>query len=216
VFRARDGTIVLPCDAVAGGKVGTALWLSGDNGETWRDAGGTIAGIHAGVVQLKDGRLLAFGRGGNIDGMMPMSVSQDMGETWRYRASPFPPIHRCQRLVLKRLSEGPLFFASFANEPMTITDTSGAQRPVEGLYCAVSFDEGEAWPIRKLVSHDGPTRPVETMDGHLQPMGRHRSEPAGYLACCQGANGLIHLISSRLHYTFNLGWLKAPPPPTED
>ena len=43
-------------------------------------------------------------------------------------------------------------------------------------------------------------------------LGRSRSEPAGYLACCQGANGVIHLISSRLHHAFNLAWLQTPPP----
>jgi hypothetical protein len=49
---------------------------------TWVDAGGKIAGIHAGVVQLKDGRLMAFGRGDNVDGKMPKSLSADMGKTW--------------------------------------------------------------------------------------------------------------------------------------
>jgi hypothetical protein len=53
---------------------------------------GSIAGIHAGVVQLKDGRLMAFGRGNDIQGKMPESVSDDMGETWNYHPSMFPPI----------------------------------------------------------------------------------------------------------------------------
>ena len=211
-FRAQDGTIVIACDAVSEGQGGTALWMSDDNGQTWRDAGGTIAGIHAGVTQLMDGRLLAFGRSDNIDGMMPQSVSGDMGKTWTYSASPFPPIHSGQRLVLKRLKEGPLFFASFANEPMLITDATGAERPITGLYCAVSFDDGATWPIRRPVSDDGPGRMVETMDGFFRPMSKSASEPAGYLASCQGANGLIHLISSRLHHTFNLAWLSTPAP----
>ena len=213
VFRASNGAIVLPCDAVSSGQGGTALWLSEDEGKTWRDAGGTIAGIHAGVAELGDGRLLAFGRGDNIDGMMPMSVSEDMGRTWKYRAGPFSPIHSGQRLVLMRLHQGPLFFASFANDPMVITDISGRERSIWGLYCAVSFDEGQTWPVRRLVSDDGPERMVETMDGHLRPMSADRSEPAGYLAVCQAGDGLVHLISSRLHYTFNVKWLTTLPPP---
>ena len=213
VFQLRDGTIVLPCDAVTTGEGGSALWLSHDAGATWRDAGGTIAGIHAGVVELRDGSLLAFGRGDNIDGMMPKSISRDKGKTWERSASVFPPIHSGQRLVLLRLKEGPIFFASFANEPMMITDVSGAQRPIEGLYCAVSFDDGESWPVRRVVSDDAPVHDVETMDGALRPMSPDQSEPAGYLAACQGANGLIHLISSRLHYAFNLAWAKSFPPP---
>ncbi len=103
VFRTREGFIVLPADAVSGSNGGTALHISRDNGRTWEDAGGTIAGIHAGVTQLKDGRLLAFGRGQNIDGMMPKSVSSDMGKTWTSTASLFQPISSGQRLVLLRL-----------------------------------------------------------------------------------------------------------------
>ena len=42
-----------------------------------------------------------------------MSISTDMGKTWSYSATEFPPISGGQRLVLLRLKEGPLFFASF-------------------------------------------------------------------------------------------------------
>jgi len=147
VFRAQDGSIVLPCDAVTGGSGGTATWVSRDEGETWQDAGGTIAGIHAGIVQLKDGRLMAFGRGDNIDGMMPKSISTDMGKTWTYSASPFSPISGGQRLVLLRLKEGPIFFASFFGSRreakyMPITDASNKERLVTGLFGALAFDEG--------------------------------------------------------------------------
>ena len=72
--------------------------------------------VYAGVVELKDGRLLAFGRGEPMDGWMPMSLSDNLGTTWTYQASPFPPIGTGQRLVLKRLSEGPLLFVSFTTK----------------------------------------------------------------------------------------------------
>ena len=93
-FTLRDGTLVLPCDAVSGGHGGTALLVSDDGGDTWRDAGGTIAGIHASAVELTDGRLLAFGRGDEVDGTLAMSVSADRGRTWDYSASPFSPDRR--------------------------------------------------------------------------------------------------------------------------
>ena len=38
------------------------------------------------------------------------------------------------------------------------------------------------------------------------------AEQWGYLSVCQTADGLVHLISSKNHYTFNLAWLKTPPP----
>jgi hypothetical protein len=34
-----------------------------------------------------------------------------------------------------------------------------------------------------------------------------RAEHGGYLAATQTPDGVIHLISSRLHYRFNLPWL---------
>jgi len=211
VFRTSEGYIVLPCDAVSGGHGGTAIHISRDEGRTWTDAGGKIAGIHAGVVQLKDGRLLAFGRGDEIDGMMAKSLSTDMGKTWTYGKSTFPPIGGGQRLVLVRLKEGPLFFASFAKR-MMIKDASGQERPVSGLFGSLSFDEGETWPVRRLISDDGPGRPVETTDDVMFTLSISSAEPRGYLSVCQAADGVIHLISSRQHYAFNLTWLKAPPP----
>ena len=212
VFRTKEGAILLPCDAVTGGNGGSAIHLSYDRGQTWTAPGGTIAGIHAGVAQLGDGRLMALGRGDTIDERMPKSISSDMGKTWTVGPSEFPPISGGQRLVLTRLQEGPLFFASFAQE-VPFTDAMGAERVGTGLFGALSFDDGATWPIRRLITDDGAGRQVEAMDGNLFPMDGDHAEPKGYLSVCQGADGTIHLISSRQHYAFNLAWLKTPPPP---
>jgi formylglycine-generating enzyme required for sulfatase activity len=211
VFRTKEGFIVLPSDADVGGSGGSTIHISRDNGRTWQDAGGTIAGIHAGIAQLRDGRLLAFGRRDDIDGRMPKSISADMGKTWSRSASEFPPIGGGQRLVLLRLKEGPLFFASFAKQ-IAITDVSGKQRQVSGLFGALSFDEGATWSTRRLISDDGPGRQLGTTDGAPFTLSWESAEPRGYLSVCQTDDGVIHLISSRLHYAFNLAWLKAPPP----
>ena len=207
IFRTHSGEIILPID----GRGGSIIAISNDGGETWIDPDGSIRGTHAGVVQLKDGRLMAFGRHGAIDGKMPMSISTDMGKTWEYSASQFQPISSGQRLVLMRLQEGALFFASFCKD-MMITDASGKERPVTGLFGAVSLDEGKTWPHRRLITDDGPGREIETMDGHLITMDAHNSERVGYLSACQSADGIINLLSSRQHYEFNLAWLMALPP----
>jgi hypothetical protein len=207
IFRTREGWIVLPCDD----PHGTAIHISRDEGKTWQDPGGTIAGIHAGVVQLADGRLMALGRGGDIDGKMPISMSSDMGKTWTYGPSPFLPLQGGQRAVFRRLKEGPLFFASFATAIM-ITDSSGRQRPVSGLFAAVSFDEGQTWPIMRLVSDDGLGRIVTSTDYRYFVMSFCNGEPTGYMAMCQAVNGVINLITSKTHYSFNLAWLKSPIP----
>jgi hypothetical protein len=161
------------------------------------DAGGTIAGIHACVAQLTDGRLMAFGRGDNIEDMMPMSISDDMGRSWKRSASMFTPVGGGQRPVILRLKEGPLCLVSFANKGIKIRDASGGKREVKGMFAAVSHDDGKSWSNIRLVSHDGQDEEVSTMDGRAFTLGFSSAEPGGYLSICQAANGVIHLITSR-------------------
>ncbi|HWV57697.1 MAG TPA: SUMF1/EgtB/PvdO family nonheme iron enzyme [Longimicrobiales bacterium] len=218
-IRLRDGTIVVPADANPGG---TALHMSEDGGETWRDAGGTITGIHAGVVELADGTLMAIGRGGNIDDRAPISRSTDRGATWTVEASPFPPIRGGQRPVLLRLREGPIMYIGFTDDRdtpravgWTFTDAAGQEYRGYGLFAALSYDEGRSWPVRKLITAaDGveyfsrylgrPTTPFTAT--------RDNAEYGGYMAATQTPDGVIHLLSSRLHYRFNLAWLETPAP----
>ncbi len=207
VFRAQGGEIIVPSD----GRGGSIISISRDEGKTWVDPGGNIRGIHAGVAQLNDRRLIAFGRRRPIDGKMPMSVSDDMGKSWEYSPCEFQPLDLGQRVALMRLRQGPLFFASFGKNVM-ITDASGSQRPVTGLFAAVSTDEVKTWQYKRLISDDGPPKDIETMDGHPVTMDAHNSELVGYLSVCQTADDLVHLISSQQHYTFNLKWLTTRPP----
>jgi len=225
VFRTHEGYLVLPCDAVTGGNGGTAVHISRDGGETWNDpgagreapkfaagkAGGWIAGIHAGVTQLKDGSLMAFGRGNSINGKMPMSISRDMGINWTYSASEFQPLSGGQRLILRRLTEGPILLVSFTNRNtgMKLKDFSGRQRRVFGMFAALSFDEGKTWPVKRLLTDGGAAR---ELDGGGNT-GRFIMDPThaelrGYLAATQTPDSLIHLISSKQYYVFNLAWIR--------
>jgi len=225
VFRTREGYLVLPCDAVTGGNGGTAVHISRDNGQTWTDPGagreapkfdaGTtgawIAGIHAGVMQLKDGSLMALGRGNTINGKMPMSISKDMGQNWTYSPSEFQPIGGGQRLILRRLLEGPILFVSFTNRStgMKLRDSSGKERQVFGMFAALSFDEGKTWPVKRLLTDGGAARKIDgggnTGRFIMDPT---HAESKGYLAATQTPDGLIHLISSKQYYVFNLAWIR--------
>lgn len=221
-FRSREGWLILPCDATTAGNGGSALQISKDGGQTWFDPGGTIAGIHAGVTQLKDGRLLAFGRGDDIEGMMPQSISDDMGKTWTYSASPWPTIGGGQRLVLMKLNEGPLLFVSFTDNSsrlksprgLPFKDAAGNEFTGYGMFAALSLDEGRTWSVRKLMTAGETAR---QFDGGAWTRGftmdATHAEPRGYLAATQSRDGIIHLISSALHYQFNLAWLKESPKP---
>lgn len=144
-----------------------------------------------------------------------------MGKTWTYSASSLPPISSGQRLALIRLREGPLFLASFTDSSgilrqprgITLTDAAGKQRVVIGLFAALSMDDGETWPIRRLVTDDKPAHEVDggspARDFNLSP---EESERRGYLAVTQTPDGRIHLLSSAQHYEFNLAWLKTAMP----
>jgi len=212
VFRAQNQNIVLPLD----GRGGSMLLISKDNGNTWYDPEGAIRGTHAGVAQLNDGSLIAFGRHGAIDGKMPISISSDFGKSWTYKPSHFQPIHSGRRVALIKLKQGPLLLVSFAID-MMIKDTSGNQRPVSGMFAATSLDDGKTWPYRRLVTDDCRPKEIETMDGDPIIMDSTNAEPVGYLGITQTKDGLVHLLTSRNHYSFNLAWLttlppKAPPP----
>ncbi|MHC4361336.1 MAG: SUMF1/EgtB/PvdO family nonheme iron enzyme [Planctomycetota bacterium] len=213
VFRMHDGGIAITHDA------GQTLWVSRDEGLTWSNPGGTVLGNHPSAAPLADGRLIGFGRGAAIDGKMPMSISSDGGKTFEHSASEFQPIGGGQRLALLRLREGPLFLASFGNSygissvPTIITDSEGNKHQAKELFGAVSFDGGKTWPYKRVMSPGGRAITAECTDGGVVTLSDLSSEQRGYLSVCQGLDGVIHLISSRQHYAFNLKWLMTPPPP---
>jgi sulfatase modifying factor 1 len=230
-IKTDDGIMIQACDATPRGSGGTALLMSKDGGATWEDPGkgkpvkpfvdggmgdGTIAGIHGGVVALKNGGLLAFGRSDNINNHMPMSISNDLGKTWTYLASPFPPISSGQRLVLKRLNNGAILLVSFTHHPkgkgggMNFSDENNKEFLGTGMYAALSYDEGKSWPVRKLLTPGKGEYDGGAWTGTFQTSDT-KAEPMGYLAITQSPDDIIHLISSRLHYRFNVKWLETSP-----
>ncbi len=191
------------------------------------ECAGWIAGVHGAVLARSDGSLYALGRsqcifdGHTVEGRMPVSVSEDGGRLWRYAPSPFPPIGSGQRHALLRLREGPVVMFSFTDSlraqrrgdarGLELTDGAGSVIRGFGLYAAMSFDEGETWPVQRLITPGGPAREWDigaSMNAAL--LDDTHGQPAGYMQAVQAADGVIHLISSRLHYRLNLAWLLSP------
>jgi formylglycine-generating enzyme required for sulfatase activity len=208
VFRTSSGAIVFGADA----GPGSALWVSQDEGLTWKDPKGTINGIHAGIAPLKNNRILALGRNQNIDGMMPQSISSDMGRTWKVEASSFPPISGGQRAVLFRLRQRGLLFASFTDNLWDPKPGEKSRRHHANLFASVSHDEGKTWPIRRILSDQQSDSTGTTLDSAPIRIGPESSEPLGYLSGTQSADGVIHILSSANHYAFNMAWLSSTPP----
>lgn len=235
-IQTQEGWLLQACDAVPGPAGGTRTYFSKDNEVNWQSTsmdstapeysegskGSMIAGIHGGVVQLKNGDLMAMGRNNDITDTlgivrMPMSISHDMGKTWTYHASEFPPINSGQRLVLLRLQEGPILLISFTHCPgkvpkekegMMFTDNQGNSFKGYGMFAAISYDEGKTWPLKRLLTDDV----VHTLNGGGWTgdfeMNPSHGEPKGYLAITQTPDHKIHLLSSNLYYCFNLPWLE--------
>jgi len=206
-FKLKDGTLV--------GNAFIRMMISRDNGLTWTGPGGHIRGGHIATVQLKDGSFYVLTREEEVDGMMAISISNDLGKSYTYRASIFPPIGGGQSPAMLRLKEGPIFFATFAGRSMgiTVTDSSGTKRKVRGLIAAISEDECKTWSNIRLLSDDGPGRQAVTTNGGCYAMSQRNAEYQGYMSATQTPDGLVHLITSRQHYAFNLKWLRTPPPP---
>jgi len=235
-IRTREGFLIIPQD-----NRGTSLNISRDGGKTWSfpevgkrthdhrpgGKGFRLAGIHNGIVQLADGRLMTMGRFDKPEEQekfnfrTPASFSGDWGETWTYEASPFPAISSVQRQVLMRLREGPLLFCSYTDQwrdwkkrkGMSFQDANGGQFTGYGLFAALSDDDGKTWPVRKLLTPGGPPRTVNGIDRVEFTLSDTMAEPCGYLAACQTRDGAIQLITSKNHYVFNLAWLKEAPTP---
>ncbi|MBD3353057.1 MAG: SUMF1/EgtB/PvdO family nonheme iron enzyme [Candidatus Lokiarchaeota archaeon] len=189
--------------------------------------GSWIAGIHAKAAQLDGGSYIAFGRSNNIRKgwrmRMPKSISYDGGKTWNYYPSVFPPITYGQRSVLLKLREGPLFLASFTDtilssgkkmykvlRGMDLPIHNGTIKKCYGIFGAISYDGGESWPTRRFIylSKDKESKLEDGFGIHRKLIiDENHGELKGYLAGVQSPDGLIHLISSRMHYRFNLKWL---------
>jgi len=217
-IRTKEGVIAIPFDF-------SGLSISRDNGRTWRETGrhrrGSddirpggkgpfIAGIHSPIVELADGRLMAYARLSPEEPAqqrfhlkMPASYSSDLGETWQWDSSDFPVVSNTQRPAMLRLKEGPLLLCSFTDQARTPKNerkglpfqSTGGEYTGIGLYAAVSYDEGRTWPDRRLIA----------------PEGKTTADTNGYLALTQSRDGRIQLITSKDHYVFNLAWLKALP-----
>lgn len=235
----REHFIAIPHD-----NRSTSLVLSRDGGDTWTfpaiaskehdyrpgGCGWRLAGIHNGLVQLRDGRLMAMGRfdrpedQARFDFRTPVSHSDDWGHTWTYQASEFPAISSVQRQVLMRLREGPLLFCSFTDQwrdrdkrkGMAFGDARGGRFIGYGLFAALSFDDGQTWPARRLLTPGAPDRTANAIDRATFTLGPASAEPCGYLASCQTHDGMVHLITSKNHYAFNLPWLRQKPPPPKN
>jgi formylglycine-generating enzyme required for sulfatase activity len=232
IIRMRDGTLVAAHDSRT-----TSLIFSKDGGQGWQHIGlakpereqrpggtyGRYPGIHASLIELADGRLMALSRNDPLSDQerlgfkLALSFSSDLGRSWQVEASEFPAVTSGQRPVMLRLKEGPIVLCSFTDQGvnwntrqgLAFKAADGSEFRGYGLFAAVSFDEGKTWLVRRLITPGGPSRAVPGTDGRgLFTLSPTMAEPGGYLTATQTRDGHIQLLSSRNHYVFNLDWLQ--------
>lgn len=233
LLRLKDGTFVLGHDVRQ-----VSLVTSHDSGLTWNyndvkqrlsdfrpgGKGFRYPGIHAPMVQLADGRILAMSRNDPPEDQekfqfkTPMSFTADLGKTWTYEASPFPAISSVQRQAMIRLQDGSILFFSFTDQWRDSKNSMGMRFKQAhgefvgyGLFAALSLDEGKTWPVRRLITPGGAEQKVNTIDRVMFTLSDTMAEPCGYLAATQTWDGNIQLITSKNHYVFNAAWLKTLP-----
>lgn len=229
ILRMPHGELVLTCDHantdIDGHKLCGQMLLSRDGGETWKATGPVIAGQHPQPVLLKDGTIMVVARDGDwgsfppVEGDgLPVSLTPDLGNTWTYKRLPLPKTAMGQRSVLMRLQEGPLLYIAFTShkrgqeyESMEFVGPDGRTFDGFGLFSALSFDEGQTWPVKRLVTPGGPRRRYNGggNTGEFE-MDQTHAEPRGYLFAIQTPDGVIQLLSSQQHYQFNYAWLNEP------
>ncbi|SEG53106.1 Formylglycine-generating enzyme, required for sulfatase activity, contains SUMF1/FGE domain [Bryocella elongata] len=176
IVRSSDGTILIPTDSTGRDATGngsvSSVWGTHDGGQSWYDTGGRTAGRHTTIVMAKDGTtILGFGgKNSEIEGKMPLAISHDGGKTWQKKATPFDELLSGERPSVIRLHDGKLFFVADYNP--------SKQKHIhkDGAYVALSDDDGATWTTKPL--------PKEVVT-------------VGYTTATQGANGVIHVITSK-------------------
>ncbi|WP_395749151.1 SUMF1/EgtB/PvdO family nonheme iron enzyme [Prosthecobacter sp.] len=232
-IRLTDGTLVITNDSRQ-----CSLVFSHDDGKTWEfndvkqrpsdfrpgGKGFRYPGIHAPIVQLSDGRIMAISRNDKPEDQAkfgyktPVSYSSDLGKTWTYEASEFPAISSVQRAVMIRLNDGGILLCSFTDQwsdwknrkGMTFKSKSG-EFTGYGMFAAVSYDEGKTWPVRRLITPGGKERSINMIDRGMCVVSDTMAEPCGYLSAIQTRDGKVQLITSKNHYVFNLAWVSELP-----
>ncbi len=155
-IQTRDGRLVIPANhAVAGtGVHHSHVIMSDDGGRTWRLGGRSDAGTNESqAVELADGRLML-----NMRNHPPtpganhrmVATSRDGGETWSPARADESLIEPPAQASLLRLPQG-----AGVTQPPRLLFSNPASSRRERMTVRVSEDEGQTWPIARVV-HEGP------------------------------------------------------------
>ena len=197
-FREKNGSIFMAMD---GDGAQSFLWRSTDDGIHWHDMGGRTGGRHSVIVPLDDkGTLLSIGgKNAATNGWSPQNISTNYGETWGQSfPSAFPPLGTAQRPSLIKLASGNLLYVGESYLHKIDRAAPKDWKFGDSCFVALSTNNGASWHIKPL--------PVQ-LPGHQ----RTNHPTLGYVTARQGANGVIHILTTVtqpcLHYELNEAWI---------
>lgn len=163
----------------------TAFQISDDQGKTWRqvDMPNSRGRVHANVVEMDDGHLLAFMRSREAD-FIYRSESFDWGDTWS-EPKPTPLPNNNSSISALRLQSGRV---AIAYNPTCTPDPKPGKAAWPGLRCpvavALSEDGGLTFPI---------VRWMERGEGFMGEENRTNNKQYEYPYLMQSRDGMLHL-----------------------
>lgn len=163
----------------------TALQISDDEGKTWRqvDMPGSRGRVHANVVELDNGHLVAFMRSREAD-FVYRSESLDWGDSWSVPA-PTPLPNNNSSISAIRLKSGRV---AVAHNPTCTPDPQPGKAAWPGLRCpvavALSEDGGLTFPI---------IRWMERGEGFMGEENKTNNKQYEYPFLMQSKDGMLHL-----------------------
>ena len=188
----------------------TVFQISDDQGVSWRavEVPGSTGRVHANVLELAPGRLMALMRSRFADRIW-RTDSMDNGEHWTIPIRTGLPNNNSSISAI-RLFSGALCViyngVSFSSEPAAPRAVWPRQRCP--IHVALSEDGGQTWPFRRIIEHG------EGFAGPLNDVCNRRYE---YPVILQDRSGLLHAAWSwgdRRHIkyaSFTEDWIRGQP-----
>lgn len=163
----------------------TVFKISDDAGKTWHqvDMPNSRGYVHANVVELENGRLLAFMRSRAADHIY-VSRSEDFGDSW---TEPVPTVlpNNNSSISACKLKSGRI---AIAYNPTCTPDPVKGKAAWPGLRCpiavALSEDEGRTFPL---------IRNFELGEGYVGAENKTNNNQYEYPFLMQGRDGRLHL-----------------------
>jgi predicted neuraminidase len=164
----------------------TVFQVSDDEGLTWKEVRMPESNgrVHANVIELEDGHLVAFMRSRFAD-YIYRSESTDYGDSWTVPEPTVLPNNNASISAIKldNVAIAIAYNANSANHPVKgKVAWPGLRNPV---VVSVSEDGGNTWPIGRI---------IEYAEGFIGAENKTNNSQFEYPTIYQDAEGLLHLV----------------------